>query len=240
MLTTSLTRHLSLQERLRANSKCHLCLDIEWLKTAQGDLVRCGCMTERDEKERTEQYLRLCALPAGSEHMTLESFQVDKWNKAAHVLARQMAEGAEDPRMLTLGGRVDQGKTHLAIGICRRWLGRGRPAKYAYVPRLLDELREAYSPTAEMDYESEFNFLLSIPLLVLDDLGRQNSTPWAQEKLEIIIDQRLMARRHTVITTNKTMMELPETIASRLQRSGVVVALTGVEHRLRRHDASPF
>ena len=188
-----------------------------------------------------ERYSRLCALPAGSEHMTFEKFQVDERNKAVYELALKMAGEPDDLWMLTLAGRVDQGKTHLAVAICRRWLEHHRPARYAYVPLLLDELRNAYSPTSEISYESEFAFLLCVPLLVLDDLGRQSPTPWAQEKLDIIIDQRVMSRLHTVITTNKSMKELPETIASRLQRSGVVVALNGIEHRLKgstRSDSS--
>ena len=55
-----------------------------------------------------------------------------------------------------------------------------------------------------------------IPLLILDDLGAHNSTPWAQEKLFQIINHRYNNRLPTVVTTNQRLEELDPRIASRL------------------------
>ncbi len=58
------------------------------------------------------------------------------------------------------------------------------------------------------------------PLLILDDLGAHNSTPWAQEKLFQILNHRYNGRLPTVITANQRLEELDPRIASRLADLG--------------------
>ena len=41
----------------------------------------------------------------------------------------------------------------------------------------------AYRPDAEVPYDEQFDAVKNAPLLILDDLGTQSSTAWAQEKL---------------------------------------------------------
>ena len=54
------------------------------------------------------------------------------------------------------------------------------------------------------------------PVLVLDDLGGQSSTPWAQEKLSQIINHRFNARLPTVITNCGPLHKLDERLQTRL------------------------
>jgi len=64
-----------------------------------------------------------------------------------------------------------------------------------------------------------------VPLLVLDDLGAESSTVWAEEKLYQFIVHRHEARIPTVITSAAALSELEDSksrIASRLV-DGIVV-----------------
>jgi len=193
-------------------------------------------MKEKDEQIRRERYIRLCALPSGTEDMTFENFKTYTDTKEAITAARQVAK--RKLKWLTLLGGVDLGKTHLAISICREWLKGGHVARYAYVPILLDELRRGFSYIGELSYESQFQFFCNVELLVLDDLGTESPTPWVQEKLDTIVDYRWVHKLPLVVTSNLAINELPIRIASRLQRfpEGKVVALDGREYRLRRSE----
>ncbi len=51
------------------------------------------------------------------------------------------------------------------------------------VPDLLDYLRAAYSATSTTGLDERLEQIRETPLLILDDLGAHNATPWAQEKL---------------------------------------------------------
>ena len=89
----------------------------------------------------------------------------------------------------------------------------------------MDHLRSTFSPDSPIGYDDLFEQLQTAPLLVLDDLGSENSTPWAEDKLYQIIAQRHEARLPTVITSAFSLEELEEAkprIASRLVDTMVV------------------
>jgi len=54
------------------------------------------------------------------------------------------------------------------------------------------------------------------PLLILDDLGAQSSTPWAKEKLDQLLNHRFNNELPTVITSITPIEELEEKIHTRL------------------------
>lgn len=211
---------------------CIVCKDAGWVLDKDGQTIRCMCVRDEDQKRRYKRYIAKCGLPSDTEHMTFENFKRSPALKEAFNAALQLA-GEKDLKWLTLMSDVDRGKTHLAIAICRRWLARGKPARYAYVPLLLDELRLGFESRDE-SYNERYQFFMKVPLLVLDDLGVESSTPWVQEKLDTIIDYRAVHGLSLVVTTNKPMDELPVRIASRLQRHphGKVVVISGPEYRL--------
>lgn len=125
---------------------------------------------------------------------------------------------ARDPyNWLILVGDYGCGKTHLAAAIANYALSEldMRPV-FTVVPDLLDYLRSTFSPSAEMRYETRFDTIRSADLLILDDLGTENATPWAQEKLFQIINHRYMERLPTVVTTNVPPEKIDGRIRSRL------------------------
>jgi DNA replication protein DnaC len=141
--------------------------------------------------------------------------------------AKQAAETfAADPGgWLLLSGPQGSGKTHLAVGIAGAALQQGQPVFFAFVPSLLDHLRATFSPDSPIGYDELFEQIKTVPLLVLDDLGAESSTAWAEEKLYQIVVHRHELRLPTVITTSYSVDELEETkprIASRLVDSLVV------------------
>ena len=126
---------------------------------------------------------------------------------------------------LLFNGPRGCGKTHLAVAIAGERLKQGSQVFFAFVPTLLDHLRATFSPDSPVGYDELFERINSVPLLVLDDLGAESSTAWAEEKLYQIIVHRHEARLPTVITTVSTIDQLDDTnsrIASRLVDSMVV------------------
>lgn len=124
---------------------------------------------------------------------------------------------AEEPEgWLLLTGTYGCGKTHLAAAIANARLARGYTAIFMIVPDLLDHLRAAFNPQSETTYDELFEQLKSAPLLILDDLGSQSSTPWAQEKLFQLLNHRYNAQLPTVITTNQRLDDLDPRLRSRL------------------------
>jgi DNA replication protein DnaC len=87
---------------------------------------------------------------------------------------------------------------------------------FAVVPDLLDHLRSTFGPNSETAYDERFELIRSARLLVLDDLGTENTTPWAREKLFQIINHRYNYSLPTVITSNRKPDDIEPRIASRM------------------------
>jgi len=98
---------------------------------------------------------------------------------------------------------------------------------FAVAPDLLDYLRATFAPKAEEPYDERFRKMREAELLVLDDLGAEQSTPWANEKLFQLFNFRYNACLPTVITTNKRGLESIEPrIRSRLSDRRLVQTVT--------------
>ncbi len=143
-------------------------------------------------------------------------------------------EFAQNPSgWLILKGGYGCGKTHLAAAIANACVEQGQPVLFITVPDLLDHLRAAFSPASATGYDARFEQVRKAPLLILDDLGVESRTPWAQEKLFQIFNYRYNARLATVITTNHELEEIPLRLRSRLVDLDIarIVSMTAPDYR---------
>ncbi|MHB0869194.1 MAG: ATP-binding protein [Chloroflexota bacterium] len=194
----------------------------ERLRSRMTDPMLCKVCTV--EERQSAAYEKLGGeLPDLLKGMTFDSFDrrgqaVDERAldslREAYKLARAFA--AEPHLWLVLLGPTGCGKTHLAAAIANELIARSQPASFVVVPDLLDHLRSAYSPDSKIRYDELFEAIRTAPLLILDDLGAHSSTPWAEEKLFQLVNHRYNHRLPTVITTNQSLDELDERLASRL------------------------
>ncbi|MBM3136952.1 MAG: AAA family ATPase [Chloroflexi bacterium] len=159
-----------------------------------------------------------------SDHRTFDKFSTRKEEKLssdaqksieqAFYAAQQFADQPDG--WLVLMGNYGVGKTHLAAAIGHYQSGLGGEPIFAVVPDLLDHLRATFSPTSTVSYDNIFTQVKNAKLLILDDLGTQNATPWAREKLYQILNFRYETRQPTVITTSSSFEELDPRIRSRM------------------------
>jgi DNA replication protein DnaC len=153
--------------------------------------------------------------------------------------ARAARDFAAHPQgWLTLTGPHGVGKTHLAAAAANRALEGGHAVFFAIVPDLLDHLRASFDPgRGEVGYDELFEEVRTAPLLVLDDLGAQATSPWAAEKLYQIVNYRTLTGLPTIVTTSSTLDELARThprVVSRIgdARYGLVMRMFGPHYRL--------
>jgi len=104
----------------------------------------------------------------------------------------------------------------LASAIANELLKQHYRVLFAVVPDLLDHLRSTFGPSSEIQYDQRFEMIRDAAVLILDDLGTENTTPWAREKLFQIINHRYNGRLPTVITSNRRPEEIEPRIFSRM------------------------
>ncbi len=204
-------------------------------KIDYANVVPCECTRDLWEAERKAFILAKCTFPPFAEDMSFDNFDIYPQVKTAYADARDMADNPGVLSWLAFMGVNGNGKTHLAVAICKAWLNAGIPAKYKLVSLLLEELREGINHNGEESYERKFEYYCNVPLLLIDDYGVESSTKWVQEKLDTLIDYRLMNDLSLIITSNLSLDEMPPRIRSRIMRhpNGKIVAIMAGDYAMR-------
>ncbi len=184
--------------------------------------VPCRCTKNKIDRARQNRLQRYSNLGALS-RLTFDNLSPQgksghpasqKMFTAAYEAARAFAEAPQG--WLVLTGPSGSGKTHLAAAIANESLSHNRPALYITAPDLLQHLRATYNPDSELPHDEFFEQVRNAPLLVLDDLGAQSSTPWAREKLDQLLTHRFNSALPTVVVTITPIEQLEDRLRSRL------------------------
>jgi DNA replication protein DnaC len=223
----------------QGNSPCPLCGGLGFVRENVpiehpnfGKLFPCSCRLAELEQSRLQRLRSLSNLEHLS-RMTFDTFVPEGYglppDKATNLhLAYDIAwQYAESPKgWLILFGGYGCGKTHLAAAIANRAVERGQAVLFVVVPDLLDHLRATFGPNSPVSYDERFEEVRSAPLLILDDLGTQSSTAWAEEKLFQILNYRYTARLPTVISSNQRLEEIDLRTRSRMVDPDVAEIVT--------------
>lgn len=224
--------HLELQYR------CALCRDTGYVGDAPARF--CECFENRLRARRYED-----GSMAGVDEQCFERFEIDLFPeqngqrnqmRAARRLCEDYADQFPDTRFrsLLLTGTGGLGKTFLLNCIYARVMDRGLSAVRVTAFRMFEAMRQQHVGNDE-SFDG-FSSLIAAPLLLIDDLGTEpmmrNITV---EYLFTLLNERIAAKRHTVIATNLTLDQLKERygerVSSRLMDHCGVLQLTGKDLR---------
>lgn len=128
--------------------------------------------------------------------------------------ARKFAEAPKG--WLVFSGKYATGKTHLAAAIGNYRSFKGSPPLFVSVPDLMDHLRATFHPESRETYDQRFEEIRTTGLLILDDLGIQNTSPWVKEKLYQLFNYRYYSELPTVVTTSLPVDKLDERLLTRI------------------------
>ncbi|MCH8963931.1 MAG: ATP-binding protein [Planctomycetes bacterium] len=177
--------------------------------------------------------------------MTLKSFEWDKLRGIVWDFNKQ-EETVEEFRKfiaqyiseipttgLTLIGNYGTGKTHLSIAIVKEFIMKHHLyTRVRSFPLLLQELRESYDGQG---ITRAMKMYTTIPLLLIDEIGKEKISDWVSEIMFLLIDGRIKNKVPTIITSNYSLEEVEETyggaITSRLLQGSAVIQLRGNDYR---------
>lgn len=134
---------------------------------------------------------------------------------------------------LLLFGKVGRGKSYLAACVVNELINKGVPCIMTDVRRITNELQGMFE--GKQRYLDNLN---TVPLLVLDDLGAERNTEFAQEVVGSVIEARCRSGLPLIATTNLTREELlnpininQERVYSRLFKMCTPIEVEGKDRR---------
>jgi DNA replication protein DnaC len=169
-------------------------------ETSKAQVCSCGHLDERIG------LFNEIGIPAAVATASFESFK-GGWSQD-HQRAKAVAEDFARkfrPDVATRGfllyGRPGAGKTHLLVATLRYLaLEKGVPGKYVEFMLLLSDIRAGFN--ANRSHMEILRPLLSVPVLAIDELGKERGTEWERAMLDELVSRRFNSGLATLFATN--------------------------------------
>ncbi|MDQ7231087.1 ATP-binding protein [Staphylococcus haemolyticus] len=229
------------------NLKCERCGNTyDYYKFSNGQEFRHGCECElieigkKERAERKEKYLNRIFnqsnVNASLSDATVNSYQPQNEHQVhAKSTAIEYVKGfsIDEPKSLILQGSYGTGKSHLAYAVAKAIKKQGYSVAFMHIPMLMERIKATYNRNATETTDELVQLLSSIDLLVLDDVGVEN-TEHTLNKLFSIVDNRV--GKNNIFTTNFSDKELNQNmnwqrINSRMKQNARTVRVLGDDFR---------
>lgn len=229
------------------NLKCERCGNTyDYYKFSNGQEFRHGCECElieigkKERAERKEKYLNRIFnqsnVNASLSDATVNSYQPQNEHQVhAKSTAIEYVKGfsIDEPKSLILQGSYGTGKSHLAYAVAKAIKQQGYSVAFMHIPMLMERIKATYNRNATETTDELVQLLSSIDLLVLDDIGVEN-TEHTLNKLFSIADNRV--GKNNIFTTNFSDKELNQNmnwqrINSRMKQNARTVRVLGDDFR---------
>ncbi len=198
---------------------------------------KCGEERERQQEEREQiareqleesRYRELIArarIPPKWKEVTFDNSNPEL-NPRAFKLAKSYAEkfNTQSPSLVFYSPGNGTGKTHLAACIANHILHEKRlPVLFKKARDLMLDIRRTFSDWGELTEADILDRVLSVQLLVLDDVGLDPPSQWLHATYWSVFDRRLDWQLPVVVTTNVPLEALQGQVclADRIGTGGV-------------------
>ena len=222
---------------------CPLCQD-----TGYVDGQKCSCFKKSEvELLYTQSNLKEILKKENFEHFSFDWYSDTIKNEATGLTARQTAQRAYDTawnfvqdfdsrfQNLFFYGSTGVGKTFLSHCIANALLESSHCVLYFSAFDLFDSMAQtAFSRKSETDPGE--NFILDCDILIIDDLGTEGGNTYTNSKLFYVINERMLKKKSTIISTNLSLSEIrdsySERIFSRITSSYTILKVFGSDIRM--------
>lgn len=217
---------------------CQKCQDTGFIRTEMCECMRTALI---EEGVRSSGIGRLYG------RQSFDNFSLDYYRepldreRARYALARtrQYAEsfGPQSGNLLLIGP-TGLGKTHLSTSVARAVIERGYDVVYETIQNILGDFEYDRFKSGYGETQSRSERYLSCELLIIDDLGTEQVTPFVLATLYHLLNTRLNHGKQTVINTNVSGEELQRRyenrITSRLLGEYEVLLFSGNDIRMQK------
>lgn len=183
---------------------------------------RCALKRQDDEKKHQQKLISSLYIPKEVLRARFQNLDVDQHRLAAVDEAARYVETfqpGETKHGLYFYGSFGVGKTYLMCAIANELAETKNVASLIiYVPDFFNEMKQSIGRD---DLQEKLNYIKSVPVLMLDDIGAESMSSWVRDDiLGSILQYRMMEELPTLYTSNYDYDGLEEHLAYS-QKNGV-------------------
>lgn len=222
--------------------KCQKCRDSGYYEIEKdGYIFSRECECGKIQRDRLAGWLRFATIPKEFEGQTVDNFRTDCYStpqsqelaKLAKHLAKQYVEQFQEIRETGKGfyfhsGVKGSGKTRLAVSIANDIITRYMVgAKFATTIQILDQIKSTWGEKSgePVNERRLIDDIISVPVLVIDDIGVEKPKDWINERFYNILNGRMIEKRITIFTSNYRIgeLQLDDRIVNRIEKMALPI-----------------
>lgn len=202
-------------------------------------MIEAGKLAEKQRKQKAvNRIFRQSTVNASIKDATVRNYKPknkDQEKAKSTAIEYVRTFSTDNPKSLILQGSYGTGKSHLAYAIAKAVKKEGYSVAFMHIPMLMERIKATYNRESIETTDELVKLLSSIDLLVLDDVGVEN-TEHTLNKLFSIVDNR--TGKNNIFTTNFSDKELNQNmnwqrINSRMKHNARTVRMLGDDYRER-------
>ncbi|MDA5108299.1 MULTISPECIES: primosomal protein DnaI [Brevibacillus] len=195
----------------------------------------CDKQQAYEEDLRRRRLMRSYYVSEETMAASFDRLELDQANRAAVAAAIRFCQtvgSGERVKGLYLHGPFGVGKSYIMGAIARELSERNIASLMVYVPDFVREMKDSLS---DQSYAGKLEMLKEVPVLILDDIGAENLTPWVRDEvLGVILNQRVNNHLPTLFTSNYSLEELEEHLSisngNRIERTKAARIMERIRH----------
>lgn len=185
------------------------------MRTITFSYVACPYLQKLRKEQAYQDNISLFDIPKQIMTATMKNIYKDDINRKEVIkfLISFMKDYLEHKKTkgLYLHGSFGSGKTYLIAAMFNELAKKNVKSAIVYYPEFLRSLKESFSS----DYKEKYDFIKKVPLLLLDDIGAENLTPWSRDEvLGPLLQYRMNQELPTFFTSNLTLSELEQHLSN--------------------------
>lgn len=157
---------------------------------------------------------------------------------ALHICKEFVRTFGKEHNNLFLYGDVGVGKTFLSNCIAKELIEAGFSVLYFSSPALFDTLANHVFDKNDIDAHNMYEFIYDCDLLIIDDLGTELTNSFVSSQFFSCINERLLSKRSTIISTNLSLDSLAdlytERAFSRITSNYTMLKIIGDDIRIKK------
>ena len=182
------------------------------------DYVACSKQMKDEKNKEYEKNLKLYEMPSSVKEASFKDIYKDDKNRLPIIkYFKEFIDNYDNDdksKGLYLHGSFGSGKTYLIAALFNEMARHGVRSTMIYYPEFLRSLKASFN-AENNDFEDRFDYVKKSPLLLLDDIGAENVTPWSRDEiLSPILQYRMDENLPTFFTSNLTLEELEKNLAT--------------------------